>query len=140
MAVYNVYGSQNEFVKRVTRVLILRMGSLGQNGPLRQNNVFAVARIVLPCHIFQSVMSGTGNLNDSILWSSPCQLATYREKKNYEYRLSPKNYNQTFSINSFQNCKTITNYLHFGKNPIQFGIMKKYGFLLCLSEVLSIQV
>ena len=32
-SVYNVYGSQNEFVKRVTRVFILRKCSLGQNGP-----------------------------------------------------------------------------------------------------------
>ena len=45
MSVYNVYGSQNEFVERVTRVFILRMRSLGQNRPLRQNTVFAVARI-----------------------------------------------------------------------------------------------
>ena len=30
-SVYNVYGSQNEFVERVTRVFILRMRSLGQN-------------------------------------------------------------------------------------------------------------
>ena len=31
--------------------------------------------------------------------------------------------------------KTITNYLHFGENPIRFGsvVTKKYGFLLCLS-------
>ena len=42
---YNVYGSQNEFVERVTRVFILCMRSLGQNGPLRQNTVFAVTRI-----------------------------------------------------------------------------------------------
>ena len=33
MPVYNVYGSQNEFVERVTRVFILRMRSLGQNRP-----------------------------------------------------------------------------------------------------------
>ena len=33
-SVYNVYGSQNEFVERVTRVFILRMGSLGQSRPL----------------------------------------------------------------------------------------------------------
>ena len=44
-SVYNVYGSQNEFVDSVTRVFILRMRSLGQNGPLRQDAVFAVARI-----------------------------------------------------------------------------------------------
>ena len=31
--VYYVYGSQNEFVERVTRPFILRMRSLGQNGP-----------------------------------------------------------------------------------------------------------
>ena len=42
---YNVYGSQNEFVDSVTRVFILRMRSLGQNGPLRRDAVFAVARI-----------------------------------------------------------------------------------------------
>ena len=40
---YNVYGSQNEFVEHVTRAFILR--SLGQNGPLRWITVFAVARI-----------------------------------------------------------------------------------------------
>ena len=40
-----VYGSQNEFVERVTRAFILRMRSLGKNGPLRRNTVFAVARI-----------------------------------------------------------------------------------------------
>ena len=44
-SVYNVYGSQNEFVDSVTRVVILRMRSLGQNGPLRRDAVFAVARI-----------------------------------------------------------------------------------------------
>ena len=33
-SVYNVYGSQNEFVKRVTRVFILCMCSLRQNRPL----------------------------------------------------------------------------------------------------------
>ena len=43
--VYNVYGSQNEFVDSVTGVFILRMRSLGQNGPLRRDAVFAVARI-----------------------------------------------------------------------------------------------
>ena len=43
--VYNVYGSQNEFVEHVTRAFILRMRSLGQNGPLRRITVFAVARI-----------------------------------------------------------------------------------------------
>ena len=44
---YNVYGSQNEFVERqrVTRKFILRMRSLGQNGPLRWITVSAVARI-----------------------------------------------------------------------------------------------
>ena len=31
---YNGYGSQNEFVERVTRVFILHMRSLGQNHPL----------------------------------------------------------------------------------------------------------
>ena len=30
-----VYGRQNEFVERVTRVFILRMRSFGQIGPLR---------------------------------------------------------------------------------------------------------
>ena len=44
-SVYNVYGSQNEFVERVTRVFILL--SLGQNRPLRRNTVFAVVRIDL---------------------------------------------------------------------------------------------
>ena len=43
---YNVYGSQNEFLECVTRVFILRMRSLGHNGPLRRNTIFAVARIV----------------------------------------------------------------------------------------------
>ena len=42
---YNVYGSQNEFVDSVRRVFILRMRSLGQNGPLWRDAVFAVARI-----------------------------------------------------------------------------------------------
>ena len=42
---YNVYGSQNDFVDHVTRAFILRMRSLGQNGPLRRDTVFAVARI-----------------------------------------------------------------------------------------------
>ena len=42
---YNVCGSQNEFVERVTREFILRMRSLGQNGPLRRITVSAVARI-----------------------------------------------------------------------------------------------
>ena len=45
-SVHNVYGSQNEFVDSVTRVFILRMRSLGQNGPLRRDAVFAVARII----------------------------------------------------------------------------------------------
>ena len=45
-SVYNVYGSQNEFVNRVARVFILRMRSLGQNGPLRRDAVFVVARIM----------------------------------------------------------------------------------------------
>ena len=40
-----VYGSQNEFVERVTREFILRMRSLGQHGPLRRITVSAVARI-----------------------------------------------------------------------------------------------
>ena len=42
---YNVYGSQNKFVDSVTRAFIRRMRSLGQNGPLRRDAVFAVARI-----------------------------------------------------------------------------------------------
>ena len=42
---YNVYGSQNEFVECVTREFILRLRSLGQNGPLRRITVSAVARI-----------------------------------------------------------------------------------------------
>ena len=41
----NVYGSQNEFVERVTREFIPRMRSLGQNGPLRRITASAVARI-----------------------------------------------------------------------------------------------
>ena len=45
--VYNVYGSQNEFVERVTRVFILRMRSPGRNGPLQRKTVFAVASIHL---------------------------------------------------------------------------------------------
>ena len=44
----NVYGSQNEFVERVTREFILRMRSLGQNGPLRRITVSAVATIAIP--------------------------------------------------------------------------------------------
>ena len=44
---YNVYGSQNDFVNSVTGVFILCMRSLGQNGPLRRDAVFAVARIEL---------------------------------------------------------------------------------------------
>ena len=43
---YNVYGSQNDLVERVTRVFILRMRSLGQNDPLRRKTVFTVASIV----------------------------------------------------------------------------------------------
>ena len=42
-SVYNVCGSQNEFVDSVTRVFILGMCSLEQNGPLRRDAVFAVA-------------------------------------------------------------------------------------------------
>ena len=44
-SVYNVNGSQNEFVERVTREFILRMRIIGQNGPLRQITINAVARI-----------------------------------------------------------------------------------------------
>ena len=34
-----------------------------------------------------------------------------------------------------EDYKTITNYRHFNKNPIRYGLVvtKKYGFLLCLS-------
>ena len=46
-SVYNVYGSQNEFVKRVTRVFILHMRSLGQKSASTTYIVFAVARIGL---------------------------------------------------------------------------------------------
>ena len=53
-SVYNVYGSQNEFVERVTRIFILRMRSLGLNGPLLRDTVFAVARIV---HVFLYAVS-----------------------------------------------------------------------------------
>ena len=52
MSVYNVHGSQNEFVERVTRVFILRMRSIRQNCPLQRNTVFAVARIGLMVGIF----------------------------------------------------------------------------------------
>ena len=45
MSVYNVYGSQNEFFEHFTRVVILRICSLGQNGPPQRNTIFAVARI-----------------------------------------------------------------------------------------------
>ena len=38
MSVFNVYGNQNEFVGRVTRVFIMSMRSLGQNRPLRLNS------------------------------------------------------------------------------------------------------
>ena len=51
-SVYNVYGSQNEFVEHITRVFILRMRSRGQNGPLRLSIVFAVASIhLIPMNI-----------------------------------------------------------------------------------------
>ena len=43
--VYNVYGSQNECVERVTRVFILRMRSLGQNGPLQWKTLCVVTSI-----------------------------------------------------------------------------------------------
>ena len=42
----NVYGGQNEFVERVTRVFILCMRRLGQNRPLWQKTIFAVARLL----------------------------------------------------------------------------------------------
>ena len=45
-SVYDVYGSQNEFVERVTRIVILRIRNFGKNCPLWRNNVSAVARIV----------------------------------------------------------------------------------------------
>ena len=50
-SVYNVNGSQNEFVERVTREFLLRMRmrSLGKNGPLRRVTVSAVARIMYTC-------------------------------------------------------------------------------------------
>ena len=54
MSVYNVNGSQNEFVDSVTRVFILRMRSLGQNGPLRRDAVFALARIAIKKHTIWS--------------------------------------------------------------------------------------
>ena len=55
-SVYDVYGSQNEFVERVTRVFILRMRSLGQNGPLRRITVFAVARITQAFYTCENVL------------------------------------------------------------------------------------
>ena len=51
---YNDYGSQNDFVDGVTRVFILRMRSLGQNGPLRRKIVFAAGRIS-SCIVKESV-------------------------------------------------------------------------------------
>ena len=59
-SVYNVYGSQNEFVERITRGFILRMCSLGLNinGPLRRKTVFAVARIMIPwCLLWRSMLT-----------------------------------------------------------------------------------
>ena len=44
-SVNNVYGKP-EWVCRTCHKIILRMSSIGQNGPLRRNNVFAVARIM----------------------------------------------------------------------------------------------
>ena len=55
-SVYNVYGRKNEFVESVTRILILRMRSLGQNGPLRRSTVFAVARITCILQIVSCVV------------------------------------------------------------------------------------
>ena len=52
-SVYNVYGSQNEFVECVTRGFTLRMRSLGLNGPLRRKTVFAVARIKVAAPSFK---------------------------------------------------------------------------------------
>ena len=63
-----------------------------------------------------------------------------------------KNYSRIFSINNFQKnqkCeliwiryRNITNYLHFGENPIRFAsvVTKKLRFLLGMSWVHSIQV
>ena len=51
ISVYNVYGSQNEFVERVTRVFILHMRSLGQNRLLWRNTVFAVVGIKTTCSL-----------------------------------------------------------------------------------------
>ena len=56
-SVYYVYGSQNEFVERVTRIVILRMRNLGQNGPLRRNSVSAVARIEPICGTMSIIMN-----------------------------------------------------------------------------------
>ena len=55
---YNVYGSQNEFVKRITRVFILRMRSLGQNGPLQRKTISVVASIPLFFVFVTAISSG----------------------------------------------------------------------------------
>ena len=62
-SVYNVYGSQNEFVERVARTFILRMHSLGQNGPLRWITVFVEARIVhtlFLCRCMKAIIEENG--------------------------------------------------------------------------------
>ena len=67
-------------------------------------------------------------------------------QKKKKKKRKKKEDNQTFSINNFRNCeltqicfriiKNITNYLHFGENPIRFGsvVTKKFGFLLGKSK------
>ena len=76
-SVYNVYGSQNEFVECVTRIFILRMRSLGQNGPLRQITVFAVVRISLLDQTFLKHLSltlclpSTNPLCATLFWGTP---------------------------------------------------------------------
>ena len=63
-------------------------------------------------------------------WSNPWITGHHWVNLN-EYRLSPKKYNWTFSINNFRNCKLIwicfrimklsLDYLHHGENPNRFG-------------------
>ena len=48
-SMYNVCGSQNDFVERVTRVFILRVLRLGQDRPQRRKTVIAVARMDGEC-------------------------------------------------------------------------------------------
>ena len=45
-SVYNIYGSQNEFVERVTIVFILACAVLGKIALFRKNTVFAVGSIM----------------------------------------------------------------------------------------------